>query len=230
MAMDIDNLRRKNLRALVEEFGGVGKLAELANRDQSQISQWLNGSIIHATGKPRGVRSSTLRDFEATIGKPLGWLDQDHSIEESDRQDGYIALTYYDIQSSAGHGSNVDYEPAVSKIWVLEDWAVEYLGKNVTQRIKIINNKGVSMHPTINDGDVLFVDITCNKYDGDGIYIISEDGELKTKRLIKEDGMLRIVSDNPAPAYKERVITAKNESSLVICGKVKRFFSLRDAV
>lgn len=145
--------------------------------------------------------------------------------------DGYIELSYYEnIQSSAGDGSAVTYEPNVRQLLVLEDWALEYLGRHATSKIKIINNKGVSMHPTINDGDVLFVDVSCNYYDGDGIYVISEYGELKTKRLIKEDGVLRIVSDNPSPAYKERIISAKDMDSLVICGKVKRFFALKDAV
>lgn len=229
--MDINELRRKNLRKLAEEVGGVGKLAELVNRDQSQISQWINGSIIAATGKPRGVRSSTLRDVEIAIGKPLNWLDQDHDSVESKAPAGYIFLDYYDdIQSSAGSGSTVTYEPNVRQLLVLEDWALEYLGRHATSKIKIINNKGVSMHPTINDGDVLFVDVTCTQYDGDGIYIISDEGELKTKRLIKEDGVLRIVSDNPSPAYKEKTISARNQDSLIICGKVKRYFALKDAV
>lgn len=226
--MDINELRRKNLRLLAEEVGGVSKLAELAGREQSQISQWINGSIIAATGKPRGVRSSTLRNFEAAIGKPLNWLDKDHSIEP-DVKDGYIELTYYDIQSSAGPGSVVDYQPEVSKLLVLEDWAREYLKTTTPKNIRIINNKGVSMYPTINDGDLLFVDVSCNRYDGDGIYIILDDEELKTKRLIKEDGMIRIISDNPAPAYKEKTITAKNQHTLMICGKVRRYFSLKDA-
>lgn len=157
--------------------------------------------------------------------KPFPGLER--SIETI--PNGYIELTYYDIQSSAGPGSVVDYQPAVSKMLVLEDWAREYLKTTTPKNIRIITNKGVSMYPTINDGDLLFVDVSCNRYDGDGIYIILDDEELKTKRLIKEDGIIRIISDNPAPAYKEKTVTAKNQHSLMICGKVRRYFSLKDA-
>lgn len=224
----IDQLRRKNLRKLAEEVGGVGKLAELVNRDQSQISQWINGSIIAATGKPRGVRSSTLRDVEMAIGKPLNWLDQDHDTISDAPPEGYVYLEHYDVQSSAGHGTPVTYEPNVKRMLVAEKWVSDFLGRYVTDKIKLIDNKGVSMHPTINDGDVLLVDISCTYYDGDGIYIISDDGELKTKRLIKEEGVLRIVSDNPSNAYKERVISAKNQDTLIICGKVKKNLTVKD--
>lgn len=144
--------------------------------------------------------------------------------------DGYMYLDFYDIQSSAGDGSSVTYEPEIRQLLVLKDWVTEHLGYNAETKTKIITNKGVSMHPTINDGDLLFIDITVTQYDGDGIYIISDDGELRTKRLIKEDGMLRIVSDNPSPAYKEKVINARNQDTLVICGRVRHYFALKNAV
>ncbi|NOL51806.1 S24 family peptidase [Pelistega suis] len=227
--MDINELRRKNLRALVEEFGGVGKLAEVANRDQSQISQWLNGSIIHATGKPRGVRSSTLRDFEAAIGKPLNWLDQDHADDEPIK-DGYIELTYYDIQSSAGPGkvAPVDYTPILDrKIWVLEDWALRNFGRGAIDKIRIIDNVGDSMSPTINNGDVLFVDVTQREYVADGIYIINWNGRLLTKRLrAMIDGRLAIISDNK-DQYDTEYVSEKDMDQLVICGFVKKWWSLR---
>lgn len=228
--MDINELRRKNLRLLAEEVGGVSKLAELVNKDPSQVSQWINAYIIPTTGKPRGVRSSTLREVEVAVGKPPNWLDQDHDADGSVAPEGYMYLDFYDVQSSAGDGFDVTYEPEVRQLLVLKDWVTEHLGYHAASKTKLITNRGVSMHPTINDGDLLFVDITVNQYAGDGIYIISDDGELRTKRLIKEDGMLRIVSDNPSPAYKEKVINAKNQDTLVICGKVKRFFALTDAV
>lgn len=226
--MDINELRRKNLRLLAEEVGGVSKLAELVNKDPSQVSQWINAYIIPTTGKPRGVRSSTLREVEVATGKPTNWLDQDHDTVSDAPPKGYIYLEHYDIQSSAGHGSPVTYEPNVKKMLVAEKWVSDFLGRYVTDKIKLIDNKGVSMHPTIHDGDVLVVDISCTYYDGDGIYIISEEGELKTKRLIKEEGILRIVSDNPSKAYKERVISAKNQDTLVICGKVKKNLTVKD--
>lgn len=75
----------------------------------------------------------------------------------------------------------------------------------------------------------IFVDISYNWYNGNGFYVILDSEESKTKRLIKENGIIRIISDNPAPAYKEKTVTAKNQHTLMICGKVRRYFSLKDA-
>lgn len=73
--MLIDDIRRANLALLVKEAGGVGRLAERLERDQSQVSQWLNASRNSATGTPRGMRSATCRFIEQKMGKPEGWLD-----------------------------------------------------------------------------------------------------------------------------------------------------------
>lgn len=77
--MLIDDLRRANLALLAKESGGVGRLAERLERDQSQVSQWLNASKNSATGTPRGMRAATCRFIEEKTGKPEGWLDVDHS-------------------------------------------------------------------------------------------------------------------------------------------------------
>ncbi|WP_071058689.1 XRE family transcriptional regulator [Pelistega sp. MC2] len=224
----INDIRLNNLRALINEAGTQEKLATAAGISPIYLNQIIKQRIDNATGKSRNIGNSTARKLESAMNKPFGWLDQDHSYDESVK-DGYIELEYYDIRSSAGPGSVVDYVPAISKMLVLEDWAREYLKTIEPKNIRIINNKGVSMYPTINDGDLLFVDISCNRYDGDGIYVILDDEELKTKRLIKEDGIIRIISDNPSPAYKEKTVSAKNQHTLMICGKVRRYFALKDA-
>lgn len=229
MTMKSSNeIRLTNLEVLVKEAGTQEKLASAAGISRIYLNQLLKRSTASVSGKVRNIGNSTARKLETAMNKPFGWLDQDHADNEPIK-DGYIELTYYDIQSSAGPGSVVDYQPAVSKMLVLEDWAREYLKTTTPKNIRIITNKGVSMYPTINDGDLLFVDVSCNRYDGDGIYVILDDEELKTKRLIKEDGIIRIISDNPAPAYKEKTVTAKNQHTLMICGKVRRYFSLKDA-
>lgn len=79
--MTIDSIRRQNLKTLSLESGGIGRLAERLSKDQSQVSQWINASPDSRTGKPRGIRSSTCRDIELRLGKPLGWLDVNHSQE-----------------------------------------------------------------------------------------------------------------------------------------------------
>lgn len=78
----IDDLRRENLLRLRREFEGVKGLADHLGKSESQVSQWLNASAHSVTGKPRGMRSTTARWIEEVCGKPTGWLDTDHALDD----------------------------------------------------------------------------------------------------------------------------------------------------
>ena len=73
----IDDIRRKNLSDLAAEKGGVAALSRLLEREESQVSQWINGSSL-PSGKKRGMRSESARWIEFTTGKREGWLDERH--------------------------------------------------------------------------------------------------------------------------------------------------------
>jgi len=77
----IDDIRRENLATLAKEVGGVAALSRLLDREESQISQWINGSPL-PSGKKRGMKIETARWIEATTGKPPGWLDIQHEATE----------------------------------------------------------------------------------------------------------------------------------------------------
>lgn len=83
----IDDIRAENMRQLATECGGNAQLAERLGRSESQISQWINRSTNYGTGKPRGMRSGTARWIETTMGKPKGWIDQDHETPSISRSD-----------------------------------------------------------------------------------------------------------------------------------------------
>lgn len=224
--MDINEIRRINLQTLANESGGVGKLAEILGKDQSQVSQWIVGSINPATGKRRGMRADTCREIEKVMNRPQNWLDRDHTNND-ELSGAYIRLDYLDVESSAGHGRAVDELPLLQKLDVLEDWALSVLGKNAQDCIKIINNVGDSMAPTIQDGDILFVDITSTVFEAEGIYVINFNNVLLTKRLIAQpDGRLAIVSDN-REVYDPIYISSRDQQDLNICGRVRAWWSLR---
>ena len=141
--------------------------------------------------------------------------------------EGYIRLDYLDIQSSAGPGKVADaYPPLIQSLNVLEDWALQSFGKNAVEKIKIINNCGDSMCPTIQDGDILFVDVSRIAFEAEGIYVLDWNGRLLTKRLVaQQDGRLAIISDNSS--YQPEYINEKNIDSLVICGQVRGWWSFK---
>lgn len=63
---------------LAIEHGGITSLANTLDRSDAQISQWTRGAKL-PSGRQRGMRSETARWIENTVGKPVGWLDTDHT-------------------------------------------------------------------------------------------------------------------------------------------------------
>lgn len=71
--MDIYDIRRENLKALVENAGGPTRFADKTGRSQSQISQLLTGKNIGA---------KLARAIEREIGLPVSWMDHPQGVQE----------------------------------------------------------------------------------------------------------------------------------------------------
>ena len=71
----IENIRRNNMLTLLNECGGLARLARRIERSPSQVSQLVYGLKSSKTGRPRGMRSETARRIEKMTGKSFGWLD-----------------------------------------------------------------------------------------------------------------------------------------------------------
>lgn len=111
-------------------------------------------------------------------------------------EEGYVALPRYDVQAAAGAGAVVEAEQAVDWIHFKQDWLRRTLGV-APQHLAIIEAVGDSMAPSIEDGDLLLVDLSQPRLRGDGIYVIAVDQALLVKRVaIKLAGGLVISSDN----------------------------------
>ena len=83
--MDIYEIRRRNLLAILEEDynGRPKKLADRMQKDGSQIARY----IKPRGGKPENIGPSIARQIETAAGKPEGWLDRPHGeAAEPDRQ------------------------------------------------------------------------------------------------------------------------------------------------
>lgn len=109
----------------------------------------------------------------------------------------YVALPRYDVRAAAGLGAVVEQEQVVDWIYFKRDWLRRTLGVSPSE-LAIIEAVGDSMAPTIDDGDLLLVDVGEPKLRGEGIYVIAVDDALIVKRIaIKLGGGLVISSDNP---------------------------------
>jgi phage repressor protein C with HTH and peptisase S24 domain len=110
---------------------------------------------------------------------------------------------------------------------VLETWARQVLGCVDPSRVKILTCNGDSMEPTINDQDIVFVDIGQPQFSRPGVYVLSIDDDLLIKRLNKKiSGEIEVISDN-AKHYRTETISAKDAATLAISGKVLGWWTLR---
>lgn len=144
----------------------------------------------------------------------------------SEGEENAIVFDLLDIQAAAGNGQSAKEFPQVlQRVNVLESWARQALGGDLS-RIKLITANGTSMQGTIENGDVLFVDVTVRQFDGDGIYVISRFNEIQVKRLQRLHGKkLAIISDNKDNLPE--TLNAQEANEVVVCGRVLAAWNLK---
>ncbi len=174
-----------------------------------------------ATMKTRNkIPFDSVLDFCAIKKISINWLlyGQDPS-SLVDSTDKYWIRYYPDIALSAGGGAGMISEDAQQLD--IPDYFVKMLGgESMIKNIEAINVTGESMEPTLNDGDIIFVDISKNNYAKDGIYAIFTDDGLLVKRIQKRaDGKYDVISDNQV--FPNQII---DKESLTIYGKVMSSF------
>ncbi len=89
-----------------------------------------------------------------------------------------------------------------------------------TESLKLVVAHGDAMAPTIDNGDILIVDVSQKKFNGDAIYLLHVDSKLLVAKRIQHaaDSGLMIVNDNAA--YRDQHISNEQKDTLGIVGKV----------
>ena len=77
--MDIDEIRRNNIKALESMHGAA--LYKSAGMSPTQFYNLRDGAKDSKTGKPRGMRKETAWRLEDAAGVPRGYLDKPHDFE-----------------------------------------------------------------------------------------------------------------------------------------------------
>lgn len=174
-------------------------------------------SVNFATMKKRNsVPFSNILDFCAIKKISINWLlygqDPSSLIDSTDK---YWIKYFPTINVSAGGGA-FDSEQDFEKL-DLPDFFVNIIGgKNHIKNIEAINVTGDSMEPTLNNGNIIFIDKTKQDISKDGIYAFINENGLFVKRIQRRvDGALDIISDN-----KEYPIQITSKPEITILGKV----------
>ncbi len=238
--METKDIRRKNLRTLIDKHVSQGKtkaaFAELIGLQPTQLSQ------ITSENPSRKIGDTIARRIEANIGLPVGWLDvpqyanqidsnrdnyhdnnkqgnyhlQNISHDDTDRS---YRIEQLDVEFSCGGGRlNNDYPDIIRSIEIDPEYAKRMFGSRSPSALKITTAVGDSMLGTVDPGELVVLDITINKFVSDGIYAFAYGDTLHIKRLQRLKDKFIVISDNKT--YEKWHIDSSDEDLFHIQGFV----------
>ena len=82
--MTLKSIRRENLRTLAKSIGGISRLADRLNKNQSQVSHLIGRNPI------KNIGDKIAAEAEAAFKKSPGWLDHKHHAPEEELSSYYI--------------------------------------------------------------------------------------------------------------------------------------------
>lgn len=204
-------------KAGISSYGRQAEIAARLKLTPKAVSKWFNGEsvprrdVMDRLAKLLGTTAQYLYGYTDTDG-----IDSDHLKRTSDS----YRVDVLDVQASAGPGTMLTNE-FVEKIRAIEyttEQARFLFNGRAQESVKVVTVNGDSMEGTINPGDEIFVDISVNHFDGDGIYVFVYGRSLHVKRLQMLKDKLVVISDNPA--YERWPIENHEEDQLFVMGKV----------
>lgn len=214
----------ERLTSIMSEKGlSQAELARMTGLKQPSVfkivsGQTLNPKNIVEIATALGVDVNWLKTGE---GEPIAQGSIISSLVSTDSDEHHrFRVDYLDVQAAAGHSGieNADYPEVIQSIYFSKDGLLEIVGKSTNDGISLINVPTDSMVPTINKGDIVFVDTKVNYYTGEGVYFFLLNGGAYIKRLMKlPTGVYRAISDNSV--YPDFDISDELFDTAVIIGK-----------
>lgn len=208
----------ERLTALMAEKGlSQAELARMIGVKQPSIFKILSGQTLN----PKNIL-----EIATALNVDPHWLktgegDPDPSyriVEVSEPQNpNTVRIDILDVEASAGNGAYLSptEQGLLSQEFDLTFFRQQF-GRADAKHLKLITVKGDSMSPTLESGDLLYVDISENYFAADGLYVFTFDGQTFIKRLQKVGKEMLVISDNPT--YKEWTFT--QDDDVFIHGRV----------
>lgn len=223
--MDADTPESSDLAGLggriakiADLVGGKKTLAQAIGISESQLYRYISGDSqptvepLAAIAKCGSVpldwlvlgsgSSNLLTNFN---GPGSAYDTQNHYINVAEYKDG--------DQSEQPNAAAVVMQPSFSIN------GLRASGLN-PDHLRLSSASDDAMAPTINNGDVILLDISQSQFSGDAIYLLRlERHILAVKRLqYSLDQGLLLINDNPA--YENQLISSEQKNTLEIIGKV----------
>lgn len=130
-------------------------------------------------------------------------------------EDKYALISRYAVQVPAGSATEIEHEEVNGTFAYRRDWLAKR-GLIVSQ-LSVVEAKGDSMYPTINDGDAVLVNHADKKLRNNEVYCFRTEDGPRFKRLVRQlDGKVRVVSDNPDKTkYPDEWLSPGSEAQLI---------------
>lgn len=221
--MDLSTLAKRLKVAMAEQGLSQLALAEKSGVSQAAIQKLTSGKAKSTTflipiSKALNVRPEWLGSGVGTMRNEPN--NKPTTTPSEKPQTDFYRVEVLDISASAGYGVSVrdEFIETIKSIEYSNDEARALFGGRPQEHIKMIAVNGDSMAGTFEPRDQIFVDVTIDHFDGDGIYIFVLDNNLYIKRLQLQHRKLAVISDNKK--YETWYIDKETESSLSIVAKV----------
>ncbi len=192
----VDEEFRRRLRLIMQQFGSVADLARAVGVSDNAIYKWVSGR-----GQPSMM---SLVNLSKAAGVSVEWLATGRGAPTKSRSEVQMAEPADAMAPSRHALRNVNGRGAIQNPQIVDyvSFQPEWLGRalNVDSRnMALVEVIGDSMSPTIDEGDLVLVDLREARFRHDGVYVMRTGGDLAVKRLQRQpDGNLLIRSDNAA--------------------------------
>lgn len=199
--------------ALAEELGvSRGAVSDAKSKDK-----------IPAEWMLKLFRGHGLNPFWMETGRGAMYLDQ-RTVRENlppgpgggGGDEGFDFVPMVDARLSGGGGSLETSDRVVGYYAFRRAWLS---GRGKIDAMRLMRVTGQSMEPTLEDEDVVLVDLSQRDILAGKIYAVRMDDEIVVKRLEKKPGTLVLVSDNRR-FYDPLEVRVSEQINLEVMGRV----------
>ena len=210
---NINNEFKDRLRLAMAE-----KNFEIRNvSDGTKISYEMIRRYTVGLAKPRGINLDKISKF---LDVDKSWLlfgTGDNRNIKKDQKSFHIEVL--DVEASVRTGYLISDVMEVIKLIEYDSEQAKFLFNGIDENnLKVINVTGDSMQGTFENGDIIYIDITVNQFQNDGIYIFTFENRLYVRRLQMIKNKLVVLSDNKK--YRDWEISTDEFDQLDVHGKV----------
>jgi phage repressor protein C with HTH and peptisase S24 domain len=193
----VDDEFRQRLRLIMQQFGSIADLALAVGVSDNAVYKWISGR-----GQPSMV---SLVNLAKAAGVSVEWLATGRGPVANAKADVHSASEASEFIQMPRHGIRnsslrlgIQSSQIVDHLSFRADWLQHRLGTD-PRSLALVEAIGDSMSPTVDDGDVVLVDLRETRFKDDGIYVLRAGNDLSIKRIQRQpDGSLTIRSDNAA--------------------------------